>query len=137
VYDHDPEEVENLGWEEFVARQWESIFVGYRSWAGLRTMGRRWSDLFEAGLNCSHDVADRLVRDVIINGPDRQLEGAADAQVVASGMIDVLADVRVGLADMNDLRPKVSTRLIDQHAQLLSFVRSHASGQDAGEAPRP
>jgi hypothetical protein len=23
VYDHDPEEVEVLGWEEFIARQWE------------------------------------------------------------------------------------------------------------------
>jgi hypothetical protein len=137
VYDHDPEEVENLGWEEFIARQWESIFVGYRSWVGLRAQGRRWSDLFEAGLNCPHDVADRLVRDVIINGPDRQLEGAGDARAVASGMVDVLADVRAGLADMGDLRPKLSARLIDQHAQLLSFVRSHAFGEDAGEAPRP
>ena len=38
MYDHDPEEVESLGWEEFIARQWESIFTGYRSWTGLRTM---------------------------------------------------------------------------------------------------
>jgi hypothetical protein len=66
-------------------------------------MGRRWSELFEAGLSCSQDVADRLVRDVIINGPDRHLEGAADAQAVASAMIDVLADVREGLADIRDL----------------------------------
>jgi hypothetical protein len=59
VYEHDPEEVEEPGWEEFIARQWDSIFVGYRSWTGLRTMGRRWSDLVEAGLGCSQDVADR------------------------------------------------------------------------------
>jgi hypothetical protein len=50
VYDHDPSEVEVLGWDEFIARQWESIFIGYRSWVGLRRMGRRWSDLIEAGL---------------------------------------------------------------------------------------
>jgi hypothetical protein len=35
VYDHDPSEVELLGWDEFIARQWESIFIGYRSWVGL------------------------------------------------------------------------------------------------------
>src|SRR5262249_45709434 len=29
VYDHDPEDVAALGWEEFIARQWESIFAGY------------------------------------------------------------------------------------------------------------
>jgi MFS family permease len=50
VYDHDPDDVAVLGWEEFTLQQWESIFFGYRSWAGLRTLGRRWSDLIEAGL---------------------------------------------------------------------------------------
>jgi hypothetical protein len=137
VYDSDPDDVVRLGWEEFVARQWESIFVGYRSWTGLRTIGRRWCDLFEAGLNCSQDVAARLVRDVIINGPDRQLEGAAGAQALASGMIDVLADVREGLADMADLGPELSARLLDQHAQLLSFVDSDALADDDEEAPQP
>jgi len=47
VYDHDPEDVAALGWEEFIARQWESIFAGYRSKTGLRKVGRRWSDLLE------------------------------------------------------------------------------------------
>jgi hypothetical protein len=61
VYDHDPDDVAVLGWEEFTLQQWESIFFGYRSWAGLRTLGRRWSDLIEAGLGCSQEVADRLV----------------------------------------------------------------------------
>jgi hypothetical protein len=137
VYDHDPEEVENLGWEEFITRQWESIFVGYRSWVGLRAMGRRWSDFFEAGLNCSQDVADRLARDVIINGPDRRLEDAADAQALVSGMIDVLADVQISLADMGDVEPKLSAWLLDQQAQLLSFVRVHVLGQDEVEPPVP
>jgi hypothetical protein len=47
VYDHDLQEVEELGWEEFIARQWDSIFVGYRTWSGMRTTARRWSDLIE------------------------------------------------------------------------------------------
>ena len=125
MYEHDPEDVENLGWDEFIARQWESIFAGYRSWVGLRTMGRRWSDLFEAGLNCSHDLADQLVRTVIIDGPDRHLEGA-DAQTVVSGMIDVVGDAGAGLAVL----PDPSAWLLDQHSRLARFVRVYAFGQD-------
>ena len=53
MYDHDPDEVTQLGWEEFILRQWELIFTGYRTWTGLRTQGRRWTDLIEAGLGCS------------------------------------------------------------------------------------
>ena len=134
MYDHDPEEVDNLGWDEFIVRQWESIFVGYRSWVGLRTMGRRWSDLFEAGLSCSQSVADQLVRAVIIDGPDRRLEGA-DAQAVVSGMIDVLADVRAGLAGMREPGPESSAWLLDQHSRLLGFVRINVVGQDEDEPP--
>lgn len=136
MYDHDPEEVENLGWDEFIARQWELIFAGYRSWVGLRAMGRRWSDLFEAGLNCSQDVADRLVRGVIMDGRDRRLEGA-DAQAVVSGMIDVLADARAGVAGLGDLGPEPSASLLDRHSRLLRFVRSYASGQDEDQPPAP
>jgi hypothetical protein len=33
----------------------------------LRTLGRRWSDLIEAGLGCSQEVADRLVNAVVVN----------------------------------------------------------------------
>ena len=134
MYDHDPEEVENLGWEEFIARQWESIFTGYRSWTGLRTMGRRWSDLIEAGLGCSQDLADQLVRAEVIDRTDRDLEGAADAQDVVSGMTGVLADVRADLAGMSEEAPELSARLLDQHARLLSFIRACASGVDDSEA---
>jgi hypothetical protein len=49
VYDHGPADVAVVGWEEFVLRQWESILFAYRSWAGLWTLGRRWTDLVEAG----------------------------------------------------------------------------------------
>jgi hypothetical protein len=137
VYEHDPEEVEELGWEEFIARQWDSIFVGYRSWTGMRTMGRRWSDLIQAGLDCSQDTADLLVRAEIIAGPDRGLEGLADAGALVSGMADVLAAMRTDLAELDGLDPEVSARLLDQHARLLRFLQAHAFGRDDGETPAP
>lgn len=137
MYDHDLEEVDNLGWEDFIVRQWESIFVGYRSWTGLRTICRRWSDLIEVGLGCSQDIADRLVRAEIINSTDRGLEGPGDAGAVLSGMVGVLADVWADLAGMSELEPEVSARLLDQHARLLRLVRAHAFGQDDGEPAGP
>jgi hypothetical protein len=146
VYDHDPEEVEELGWEEFIARQWDSIFTGYRSWTGLRKMGRRWSDLIEAGLGCSQEIADRLVRAEIMERADRDLEGAADARAVVAGMVGVLTDMRADLAEMAEvagtpgmdgLRPDPPARLLDRHARLVSFVCAHAFGQDGDQAPVP
>ena len=130
MYDHDPEEVESLGWEEFIARQWESIFAGYRSWTGLRRMGRRWSDLLEAGLGCSQDLADQLVRAQVIDRPDRDLEGAGDARAVVTGMTAVVADVRADLAELGEQDPELSARLLDQHARLMSFIRVCAFGRD-------
>jgi hypothetical protein len=137
VYDHDPEEVEELGREEFIARQWESIFAGYRSWAGLRRTARRWSDLVEVGLGCSQEVADRLVRAQIIDRADRDLEGATDPGAVVSGMVGVLADMRAELTEMSDLGPEPLARLLDQHSWLLSFLRAHVLGQDDGEGSGP
>ena len=137
VYDHDPSEVEELGWEEFIDRQWESIFIGYRSWVGLRRMGRRWSDFIEAGLGCSQEIADRLIEDGLIGGPDRGLQEVTDAQSVVSGMIGMLTDLRAGLAGMAELEPEVLSRLLAQHARLLRFVRVYAFGRDDGEAPGP
>jgi len=128
VYDHDLQEVEELGWEEFIARQWDSIFVGYRSWSGMRTIARRWSDLIEAGLGCSQEIADQLVQAEIINGPDRGLEGA-DAAAVVSGMVAVLADVRMDLAE-SALDLQAAAKLLDQHDKLLSFLRSYALDDD-------
>jgi hypothetical protein len=130
VYDHDPDEVALLGWEEFTLRQWESIFAGYRSWAGRRTLGRRWSDLIEGGLGCSQELADRLVNAAVINGPDGHLEGAADAAAIVSGMTDVLARTPTALADMVDLDPGVAAALLEQYEHLLSFIRTQALGPD-------
>ena len=133
VYDHDPQELEDLGWEEFIARQWDSIFVGYRSWSGMRTTARRWSDLIEAGLGCPQELADQLVQAEIVGGPDRGLEGA-DAAAVVSGMVTVLTDLRTDLAEMDGLGPEAAARLLGQHTRLLSFLRSYALGEDGGEA---
>jgi hypothetical protein len=130
VYDHDPDEVALLGWEEFTLRQWESIFSGYRSWTGRRTLGRRWSDLIEGGLGCSQELADRLVNAAVINGPDGHLEGAADAAAIVSGMTDVLARIPTALADMADLEPVVAATLLKQYEHLLSFIRTQALGPD-------
>ena len=134
MYDHDLEEVESLGWEEFILRQWESIFTGYRSWVGLRTMGRRWSDLIEVGLGCPQDIADQLVRTEIIDRQDRDLEGAADAQAVVFGMADVLTDMRTDLADMSDLGPELSASLLERHALFVDFIHACVLGVDDGEA---
>jgi len=130
VYDHDPEEVEDIGWEKFITRQWESIFIGYTRWTGLRTIARRWSDLIEVGLGCSQDVADQLVQAQIIHGPDRGLESMRDPQAIVSSMVGVLADVRTELTEMAEFdqfgqfgREDV-TELLDQHARLLGFIRA-------------
>jgi hypothetical protein len=137
VYDHDPSEVEVLGWDEFIARQWESIFAGYRSWVGLRRMGRRWSDLLEAGLGCSQEIADRLVKGGLIDGQDRDLQEGTDAQFVVSGMIGVLTDIRAGLAGMAELGPEVLSGLLARHARLLGFIRAVALARDDSEALEP
>jgi hypothetical protein len=130
VYDHDLEEVEDLGWEEFIARQWDSIFTGYRSWTGLRKLGRRWSDLIEVGLGCSQDVADRLVKAQIMERPDRDLEGAPGARAVVSGMVGVLTDLRGDLAGMAELGPELVAGLLDRHTRLMGFIQAYAFGRD-------
>jgi hypothetical protein len=135
VYDHDLSEVQQLGWEEFIARQWESIFVGYRSWTGLRTLGRRWSDFIEVGLGCSPGMANQLVRSSLIYGQDHGLPERADARAVVSGMIGVLADLRSDLTGIAEQHPEASVRLLDQHARLLGFIRD-TFGHD-GEPPGP
>jgi hypothetical protein len=130
VYDHDPDDVAVLGWQEFTLRQWEWIFAGYRSWAGLRRLGRRWSDLIEAGLGCSQDLADRLVNATVINGPGGRLEGAADAAGIVSAMTDVLDLIPTALTDVADLEPGVTAALLKRHARLLSFIHAQALGQE-------
>ena len=134
VYDHDPDEVVVLGWEDFILRQWESIFFGHRFWTGLRTLGRRWSDLIEVGLGCSQQVADRLVRAAVINGPNHFMDGAGDAAAIVSGMTGVLARIPVALSDMPGLEPAAAATLLREHARLFSFIQAQALG---AKAPDP
>jgi hypothetical protein len=133
VYDNDPDDVERLGWEEFVTRQWESIFVGYRSSAGLRATCRRWSDLLEAGLGCSQEVADLLVRAEILQRADRDLEGTRDVAKLLAGMDQVLADVRIDLMEMGEVAPEQLDGLLRQQARLRALARRLAFGTDTAE----
>lgn len=128
MYDHDLEDVAALGWEEFIGRQWESIFAGYRARAGLRRICRRWSDLLEAGLGCPPEVADLLVRSQIIDRADRDLEGTIDAGALVAGMAGVVADVRTDLAELAG----APAGLLAAHARLLHFIRAYAFGSDDG-----
>ncbi|MGP8002123.1 MAG: hypothetical protein ACLPKI_33125 [Streptosporangiaceae bacterium] len=127
MYEHDPAEVTDLGWEEFILRQWESIFVGYRTWTGLRTLGRRWSDLIEAGLGCSPEVANELVSATVIRGQDRQLESTADPAAVVAGMTEALASIPAALADLPGLSPAAIGTLLTRHDRLLSFLKAQAA----------
>jgi len=135
VYDHDPEDVAALGWEEFIARQWESIFAGYRGRAGLRRICRRWSDLLEVGLGCSQDVADLLVRSEILDRADRDLEGITDAGALVAGMAALLADVRSDLQELAEAPDGAASGLLEAHAKLLSFIRGYAFGADDAGPP--
>jgi hypothetical protein len=124
VYDSDPGDVDRLGWEEFVLRQWELIFTGYRSWVGVRQIGRRWADLIEGGLGCSQDLTDWLVREEIVYGQDRQL-GASDSVTVLAGMAEVLNAVRDDLAALGRsgiLSPGTVASMLDRHALLAAAV---------------
>jgi hypothetical protein len=135
VYDHDLEDVVALGWDEFIARQWESIFAGYRGRAGLRRICRRWSDLLEVGLGCSQEFADMLVRREIIDRADRDLEGLTDAGALVAGMAGLVADVRADLQDLAAVQPGPAASLLEAHARLLAFLRAYAFGSDGtGEA---
>jgi hypothetical protein len=138
VYDHDLEELAALGWDEFMARQWESIFTGYRTRVGLRRICRRWSDLLEVGLGCSQELADLLVRREILDRADRDLEGLTDAGALVAGMAGLVADVRADLAELEPVQPGPAATVLAAHARLLAFLRAYAFGDDgddgAGEA---
>jgi hypothetical protein len=135
VYDHDPEDVVALGWEEFIAQQWESIFAGYRTRAGLRRICRRWSGLLEVGLGCSQELADLLVRREIIDRADRDLEGLTDAGALVAGMAGLVADVRADLQELAGVEPGPAAVLLEAHARLLAFLRAYASGSDGTGPP--
>ena len=139
MYDHDLGELEDLGWDEFIRRQWDDVYTAYRTGRGRRTLCRRWADLLEAGLDCSQALADLLVRTEILDRADRDLEGTVDPWALVTGMTEVIADVRVDLLELGfeqpgfqELGPARLAGLLDRQAALLGFVRDYAGVEDPG-----
>jgi hypothetical protein len=133
VYDHDQGELTDLGWEEFIRRQWDAVYTAYRAGRGRRTLCRGWADLLEAGLDCSQEVADLLVRAEILDRADRDLEGTADPRALVTGMSRLIADVRADLLGLGpeELGPALPG-LLDRHAALQDFLCDYAAIEDTG-----
>jgi hypothetical protein len=138
VYDHDQGELTELGWDEFIRRQWDALYMAYRTGRGRRTLCRGWADLLEAGLGCSQEVADFLVRAEILDRADRDLEGTADPRALVAGMSKVVADVRADLLELgpDGLGPPgqgpALPGLLDRHAALADFLCDYAAIEDTG-----
>ena len=122
MYEHDAEDVAALGWDEFVLRQWESIFLGYRSNVGIRAVGRRWSDLIQVGIGCSQEIADLLVKAEFFDRVDHDLEGARSQTELVDRMTEVLIDLGSVLSDMPQVPPDRLAGLLEQHALLVDAL---------------
>jgi hypothetical protein len=122
VYYSDLEDIAEVGWDRFVCDAWEAIFVAYRSTAGIRSIGRRWSDLLQAGLGCSEEIADLLLRDQVVVRQDRDLMTIKDPERLLTAMDQVLADIGADMAEVAEIRPSDRDRLIAAHRQLREFL---------------
>jgi hypothetical protein len=133
MYESDLADAAEIGWDRFVSGIWESIFVGYRL-NGIRTICRRWSDLLQAGLGCSEELADDLVRAEVMVPQDRDLMTIHDPEELLAGMFEVLADMGADLADstgeaeLPPIRPSERARLLAAHEQLIQFLREGGAG---------
>jgi hypothetical protein len=133
MYDHDQTDVAELGWDGFVEDVWQSIFVGYRRFTGIRTIARRWSDLLQGGLGCTEELADELVRVQIMDMEGRTKLASKDPLVVLDGMDEVLADMTGDLAEMHGVEPAERDRLLAGMTRLRAFLRQDSAGpQDVG-----
>jgi len=130
MYYSDPEDIDEIGWDRFVCEAWEAIFVGYRSTAGIRSIGRRWSDLLQAGLGCPEEIADLLLRDQVIVRQDRDLMTIKDPERLLAAMDQVLADIGTDLAELHKIRPSDRDRLLAAHRELREFLRENFLGTD-------
>jgi hypothetical protein len=129
MYDHEPLDLTELGWDRFVTDVWQSIFVGYRTFTGIRTLCRRWSDLLQGGLGCPPDLADALVRDEVMDVEVRTKLGSKDPITLLAGMDEVLGDMRADLAEFSDLAPGERAQLITEMDRLRSFLADNAAGE--------
>lgn len=128
VYENDPDDVIRLGWNRFVSDVWASIYVGYCSNAGIRTICRRWSDLLQGGLGCSEELADELVRTQVMRREDRGPLNKRDALGTLTSMDDVLADIGMDLAEFDGIRPAAHAALLAEHRRLREFLRETSFG---------
>jgi hypothetical protein len=133
VYYGDATDLEELGWDRVVSDAWATIFVDYRGKAGIRSIGRRWSDLLQAGLGCSQQVADELVRRQVVIRQDRDLMSIRDPGRLLAAMDEVLAGMGPDLAELDDLRPAERADLIAAHHDLREFLRD--GFLDSADAP--
>ena len=124
MYDSDPADVEEVGWARFVTEAWMEIFAGYESMTGIRALGRRWSDLLQAGLDCPQEVADLLVRAEVIQREDRDLMTIRDPGQLLAAMDEVLADMGADLAEMAEISPADRDRLLASHHDLRAILRA-------------
>ena len=125
MYDNDLADIEEIGWDRFIYGAWEAIFLGYRSFGGIRSIGRRWSDLLQAGLGCPEEIADVLVRDQVIVRQDRDLMAIKDPERLLAAMDEVLADIGSELAELDRIRPADRERLLAAHGALTKFLREN------------
>jgi len=117
VYDHDPGELDDLGWEEFIRRQWDAVYTAYRTGRGRRTLCRGWADLLEAGLDCSQELADLLVRAEILDRADRDLELTTDPRGLVTGMSLVM----------------ITCCSFSRALLVSAFIRASSAGTSAAE----
>ena len=125
MYDSDQADIDEIGWDRFVYGAWEGIFLGYRSFGGIRSIGRRWSDLLQAGLGCPEQIADVLVRDQVIVRQDRDLMAIKDPGRLMAAMAEILADVGSELGELAGITPADRERLLAAHQRLTEFLREN------------
>ena len=135
MYYGDSEDIEEIGWDRFVSGAFEAIFVGYRSTSGIRTICRRWSDLLQAGLSCSEEVADELVRGQVMQRQDRDLMVIRNAEQLLAAMDEVLADIGLDLAELDEVPPADRARLLEAHRDLRGFLRANFLEPDDASQP--
>jgi hypothetical protein len=127
VYDYDAADLEELGWDRLVSSVWESVYLGYQS-RGIRTIARRWSDLIQAGIGCSQELADELVRAEVVDMEGRVMLTSRDPLVVLAG------DMGADLAELEGIAPDERARLLTGLARLRQFLRESADGDGDADA---